>query len=176
MTSDDPAIRRLLDEQEIRAVLTRLARGTDRRDPELIRSCYHADGFDDHGAFRGTPAEFAEWVPQTLSIFECTMHVLGNIQIEIDEGRTRAWTETYCTAHHIFPQNGEEGVGDARDAVMGLRYIDRFERRTDGAWRIAKRVCAYEYAHVVVPSEVWGLAPPYVRGSAGPQDPSYARD
>jgi len=38
----------------------RLARGTDRRDAALIRSCYHADAVDDHGAFRGGPAEFAE--------------------------------------------------------------------------------------------------------------------
>ena len=173
MPSDDPGIRRLLDEQEIRAVLMRLARGTDRRDPELIRSCYHADGFDDHGAFQGTPAEFAEWVPKTLAMFECTMHFLGNISIEIEEGSQRARTETYCTAHHLFPRNADEGVGEARDAVMGLRYLDRFERRDDAVWRIAKRVCAYEYAHVVQPSEVWPLDPPFIRGSAGPDDPSY---
>jgi hypothetical protein len=40
------------------------SRATDRRDAEAIRACHHADAFDDHGAFQGGPAEFAEWVPK----------------------------------------------------------------------------------------------------------------
>jgi len=155
--------------EEIRAVLMRLARGTDRRDTELIRSCYHADGFDDHGAFQGTPAEFADWVPVVLAGFASTMHVLGNISIEIEGDR--AFVETYCTAHHVF---SDDDPGGARDGVMGLRYVDRFERRAGGPWLIAKRVCVWDYAHATK-HESWGLGPAYVMGRTDRDDPSYER-
>ena len=39
----------LIAREEIKDVIKRLARGTDRLDEELMASCYHADGFDDHG-------------------------------------------------------------------------------------------------------------------------------
>ena len=41
--------------------------------------------------------------------------------------------------------------------VIGLRYVDRFERR-DGRWLIAKRVCAFDWTYTV----------PYRRSSRGP--------
>jgi len=39
--------------------------------------------------------------------------------------------------------------GQQTDMVLGLRYVDRFERRS-GAWRIAARVCAFDWT-VTVP-------------------------
>ena len=36
-----------------------------------------------------------------------------------------------------------------KDDVMGIRYVDRFERR-DGAWKIAHRVVATEWRRVDV--------------------------
>ena len=168
--SRDPALDALIAKDEIRTVLLRLARGTDRRDEELIRSCYHPDGFDDHGAYRGDPAGFAEWVPKTLAMFEATMHVLGNVSIEIDGDI--AHCETYCTAHHVFPP---EDPGGARDSVMGLRYLDRFERREGSGWLIARRVCAFDYTYIVPIVERWPLDAPFVRGCPGRDDPSYER-
>jgi ketosteroid isomerase-like protein len=160
----------LLSKDEIREVLARLARGTDRRDAALIRSCYHADAVDDHGAFRGSPDEFAEWVPKALAIFESTMHVLGNISIELDGDTARV--ESYCTAHHVFPAHDP---GGARDVVMGLRYVDRFERRRDGRWLIANRLCVYDYCVGVPAGDAWPLDPPFVRGRPDRSDPSYGR-
>ena len=167
----------LLAKDEIREVLARLARGTDRRDAALIRSCYHADAVDDHGAFRGGPDEFAEWVPKTLAIFESTMHVLGNVSIELDGDAARV--ESYCTAHHVFPAQAPGGAsggpGGARDVVLGLRYLDRFERRAGGPWLIARRLCAYEYSLSLPAGDAWPLDPPFVRGRADRGDPSYER-
>ena len=34
------------------------------------------------------------------------------------------------------------------DMAMGLRYVDRFERR-DGEWRITKRICAFDWAYYI---------------------------
>ena len=51
----------------------------------------------------------------------------GNIIPNID----RAWSEIYAEAHHVMGEGAE-----TRDLIMGVRYIDRFERRR-GEWKIA---------------------------------------
>jgi ketosteroid isomerase-like protein len=124
MDPREQALDELLSRHEIEQVILRLARATDRRDAEAIRACYHADAFDDHGAFQGGPAEFAEWVPKVLAPFAATQHFLAPPRIEL-EGDL-AHCETYCTAHHVTKP---DDPGGERDSVMGLRYLDRFERR-----------------------------------------------
>ena len=60
------------------------------------------------------------------------------------EGDT-AHTDTYCVAHHV---SKPDAAGTQSDMILGLRYVDRFERR-DGRWRIAKRVCAFDWTTTV---------------------------
>ena len=127
----------LLAREEITDVIKRLARGTDRLDEAAMASCYHYDGFDDHNSFRGSGTEFAAWVCQVLPHFDATMHFIGPPAIRV-EGET-AQCDTYCVAHHVS--------GDA-DMVLGLRYVDRFERR-ESRWLIAKRVCAFDWTYTV---------------------------
>ena len=122
MTIDD-----LLAKEEITDVIKRLARGTDRLDEALMASCYHPDGFDDHNSFRGSGTEFAKWVCDVLPHFVATHHFIADPYIRV-EGDI-AQVDTYCEAHH---------VGADTDMVLGLRYVDRFERR-DGVWKIAER-------------------------------------
>ena len=144
MSERDARIDELLAREEIREVVLALARGTDRLDNELIRSCYHPDAIDDHNSFRGGPDAFAKWVQEALSFFEATMHFTGPPRIELSGDA--AAVETYCVAHHITKPDAD---GEQRDIVLGLRYVDRFERRSDPAglprWRIAKRVCAFDW-------------------------------
>ena len=159
----------LLFRHEIEQVILCLARATDRRDPEAIRACYHADAIDDHGAFQGGPAEFAEWVPKVLAPFAATQHFLSPPRIE--RVGDVAHCETYCTAHHVF---AADAPGGERDSVMGLRYVDHFERR-GGVWRIARRTCVWDYTYVVPVTEKWPLGEGFRLGRPGPDDPSYAR-
>jgi SnoaL-like domain len=147
-----------------------LARGTDRLDGALIRSCYHPDAFDDHNAFRGGPAEFAEWVLANLPHFAATMHFLGNIRIEV-EGDV-AWTETCCVAHHLFRPEDPQGE---RDLVLGLRYFDRFERRAGAGWRIALRRCIFDWSYTVPIAEKWPFAEDFTTGRRDREDPTYER-
>jgi hypothetical protein len=133
----------LLAREEIRDVVKRLARGTDRLDAALIASCYHEDGFDDHNVFRGSGADFARWVLDTLDVFDATMHFVGDPHIRLDGGI--AQVDTYCIAHHIAKPDAD---GKADDMVLGLRYVDRFERR-EAQWLIAKRVCAFDWVYRV---------------------------
>ncbi len=130
-------VEELIARQEITDVVKRLARGTDRLDEELMASCYHPDGFDDHNSFRGSGTEFARWVCEVLPHFRATHHFIADPSIRLD-GDT-AQVDTYCEAHH---------VGDDTDMVLGLRYVDRFEQR-DGTWLIAKRVCAFDWTYTI---------------------------
>ena len=127
----------LVARAEITDVIKRLARGTDRLDAEMMAACYHPDGFDDHNEFRGGPREFAAWVCQVLPHFQATHHFVADPSIHLDGDV--AQVDTYCEAHH---------VGDGSDMVLGLRYVDRFEKR-DGRWLIAKRVCAFDWTYTV---------------------------
>jgi SnoaL-like protein len=130
----------LLAREEIGDVVKRLARGTDRLDEELIASCYHEDGVDDHNVFRGGGRAFARWVVETLPHFAATMHFVGPPYVRLDGDV--AHVDTYCVAHHVsYPDD----AGDQSDMVLGLRYVDRFERR-EGRWLIAKRVCAFDWS------------------------------
>ncbi|MCJ7436647.1 MAG: nuclear transport factor 2 family protein, partial [Acidimicrobiia bacterium] len=52
----------LAAQQEIRDVLIRYTRGIDRMDADLVRSTYHPDAHDDHGAYQGGVDGFIEWV------------------------------------------------------------------------------------------------------------------
>ncbi len=130
-------VEELIAREEITDVIKRLARGTDRLDEAAMASCYHPDGFDDHNSFRGSGTEFAAWVCEVLPHFEATMHFIGPPNIRID-GDT-AHCDTYCVAHH---------VGADTDMILGLRYVDRFERRA-GNWLIAKRVCAFDWTYTL---------------------------
>jgi hypothetical protein len=142
LTVDD-----LLAREEIADVVKSLARGTDRLDRELMASCYHPDGTDDHNVFQGTGSEFAQWVVDTLPHFQATMHFIGPPLIRREDDTARV--DTYCVAHHV---SKPDDAGQQTDTVLGLRYVDRFERRgpdAGGAWLIAARVCAFDWSYTV---------------------------
>ena len=162
-------VEELLAREEIHDVIKCLARGTDRLDPELMASCYHPDGFDDHNAFRGSGTDFAAWVLEVLSGFEETMHFVASPLIRLDGEVARV--DTYCVAHHL---SRPDAAGRASDMVMGLRYVDRFERR-DGVWLIAKRVCAFDWTYTVpVTGSVHGFFhEDWTTGSRSPDDIAY---
>jgi hypothetical protein len=160
------SVEELLIREEITDIIKKLARGTDRLDEQAMASCYHPDGFDDHNSFRGSGTEFARWVCEVLPHFESTMHFIGPPAIRLDgEAATTAHCDTYCVAHH---------VGKDTDMVLGLRYVDRFELR-DGAWLIAKRVCAFDWTYTIPfdPAAKFTFAEDFTVGRRDRTDISY---
>jgi len=90
----DARLQRLLDESEIRAVLARYARGCDRNDMDVVRSCYHPDATDAHGHVNGSLEEFIAYSEKFIDGMESMLHFLGQSVIELDGDS--AWVETYC--------------------------------------------------------------------------------
>lgn len=129
----DAILRRLLDESEIRALLARYARGCDRNDMDLVRSCYHDDATDAHGHVNGSLEEFITYSEAYISRMESMTHFLGQSVIELDGDS--AWVETYCLCYiRLKAEEGEKPM----DRLGNIRYVDVFERR-GGEWRIARR-------------------------------------
>lgn len=167
MTQAADQLADLLAEGAIRRVLLTYARGIDRLDLELVRSCYWPEATDLHGTFRGTRDEFISWVGPLLRRHTMTMHHLANVLVDVHGDA--AGVETYGVAYH-----SGDPAGDVRwNYAAGFRYVDRFARR-GGEWRIADRVTVIEWVRPWEADrarlELFGDPLP----RRGPEDPVYA--
>ena len=155
------------DRAEIAELVARYCRGCDRRDFALVRSCYHDDAIDDHGAmFRGGPDDFVAWLPQAMAPWELTIHAISNSVIVVEgdraegEHQVRAWHRTF----------GPE----RREFIVWGRYLDRYERR-GGAWRFIHRSLVFDHGEIRTVDEaaLAQLGGDAAHGSAQRDDPSW---
>ena len=133
---------RLADKQEIAEVVLRYCRGVDRLDFELVRSCYHDDAIDHHTGFDGDADGYVAWLTTLLPRLSGTMHLVGNLLVEVEGDLARS--ETYGTAHHW----GDPPTDPSKNFTSGFRYVDTMERR-DGVWRIAERWAVREWTRLI---------------------------
>ena len=156
----------LIAERDIRNVLFRYAKGIDRLDWELVRSCFHSDARLTYGA-PSTTDEFIAGASRGLPGYRFTQHSVGNVLIEVSGETARC--ESYCQARHRTP--GADGAADT-DFLWGGRYIDSFERR-DGAWRISERICVHEWTKIETVEATWPAASAFTQGRRDRDDVSY---
>jgi len=124
----------LIDRQEIWAVILKYARGIDRLDHEMVRSCYWDDAIDDHHGYIGSPDFFIDVTfagARASSIVQ--HHGLSNHSCEIDGD------DAHCETYYTFI-----GANIEPPHLLSMgRYIDHFQRR-DGVWKYANRVTVIE--------------------------------
>ena len=166
-------VTQLVDRQQITDVIYRYCRGIDRCQFDLVRSCYHPDAIDLHGAYQGGVDGFIDYVTHQLATYEMTQHMIGNLLIELDGDQARV--ESYVQSIHRIPPSAKHP--QARDFWVGLRYVDDFERRAydDGdQWRIAKRVCVLDWTRTdPVPEGGWKFTDVDVIGRRDATDPVF---
>jgi hypothetical protein len=156
----------MLAQAAIKDVHIRYCRANDRRDEELMRSCFHPDAVIDlHEPF--DVDGFIALGRTVLDQYTVTWHNTGNQLVEVDGDS--AWAEHYTISSHRIAADQD---GPERDFVASGRYIDRMERR-DGEWRIARRMMLLDFTRTdpVVPgaASLGGKA-----GARDRSDPSYA--
>jgi hypothetical protein len=159
------SIEDLLAEAQIRDVHLRFCRANDRRDEELMRSCFHRDAVIELHETLDVEA-FIALGRVILSRFTVTWHNTGNQLVEVDGDS--AWAEHYTISSHRI---AADEAGPERDFVAYGRYIDRMERR-DVEWRIARRTMLLDYTRTdaVAPSQPgFGTR----TGARDRSDPSY---
>lgn len=160
-------LRALEDQQAIRDVLMRYARGVDRCDLGLLKSAYHPDAYDDHGFFKGNAWEFAaSLLARRAADLDFSTHAIANVYVELNGDE--ADVESYHLAYQR--RSGQDEI-----QLFAGRYIDRFERR-DGAWAIARRTVVYDWSLLTRPTGQSRLPlDEFIPGGVYPDDPVYLR-
>ncbi len=157
-----------LDRMALERLVVTYCHAIDRRDLALVRSLYHDDAVDDHGAmFCGSPDEYVAWLPAMLANWQATRHAVGNMLFLI-EGDT-ANGEIPTTAWH-------RTVDGTRDLIANGRYLDQYARR-GGVWKFLRRSLVLDWMEerAVAPSPGGEVDDGVELGRAGPDDPVYAR-
>lgn len=154
----EAALRDMLDRQAIWQVMLRYARGLDRMDRELARSCYFDDATEDHGRFVGGPDDFVMWAERVALLYRSTQHSLTNHWCDLQGDHA------YCETYYIFI-----GVSDTPPHFLSSgRYVDHFQRR-NGEWRIANRVTVVESTCDLPEADgIARLPPAYAPGELNP--------
>lgn len=165
----DARLQALMDKQEITELVHAYCNAMDRRDYDLLRTLYHEDATDDHGAFfRGLAMEFIGRLPEIQAPMNILHHNVTTVNIALEGNYGEG--EVYVLAFH------QAATGDgAVDLLIGGRYFDKYEKR-EGVWKYSERAVVADWATFTDPSAVC-LDHPMIEGShigrPGPNDPSY---
>jgi hypothetical protein len=148
------------DRAAIENVLGLYCRAIDRLDVELLKSLYHPDGVDDHGAFTAGAHEFADRIiAMQKELCESTLHTVTHSVIDVRgenascesyylaiivvaEGATSI--ERFFGPAYLNAQRVAGTVGQRHEFLCCGRYLDQFQKR-DGAWRIHRRRVTNEW-------------------------------
>jgi ketosteroid isomerase-like protein len=123
---------RLADWVAVVEVCVRYARALDRRDWDLLASCFDDDAvveYSDMEPITGIAA-LTDVCRQVLEPLDVSQHLLGNHHVEIDGDR--AHSECYLHAQHV-----SHALAPADKYVAGT-YVDTLHRRDTG-WKISRR-------------------------------------
>jgi ketosteroid isomerase-like protein len=160
----DERLRDLLDKQEIHEAMLRYCRGCDRADGDLLKSVLHPDAVFERGpdSWQGVEENVADLIERTRMATK-QLHTVTNELIEINGNSARV--EAYWVFYGVSAAEGREYASE----YVG-RYIDRWERREDGHWKIAHRVYVGEWGRV---DPVDGPPNPLIIGLQTRDDISY---
>lgn len=158
----------LVARAEIADVLARYVHAVDRGDWDLLRSCYHADAYDDHGPYKGDVDGLVRFVTGLADRLLSTTHQLGQQLVEVDPPGGVARAETYCLGWY---RRRSASTGTEYSVAQGVRYLDLFEHR-EGRWAIARRTVVMDWEHTFRVTEEARLED-WSRGGRGPSDPSH---
>lgn len=132
--------RALLDRIALIELVMRYCRGIDRRDYALVRSLYHDDAIDDHGAmFCGGPDAFVAWLPSMLAHWDATIHSISNSVFAI--------TGDVAEGEHQVMAFHRTHAPDRKEMVVWGRYLDRYERRAD-VWKFQHRSLVFDHGTI----------------------------
>lgn len=141
---------RRLDVLESRAamseVLLNYARGIDRVDEALVRSCFWPESTHKHGGFEGSSSDFVNFAMKIVRTTRMTAHHISNISVQVKGDR--GLSECYYLAHH---RRDRKAGGGEEDALFEGRYLDLFQRRA-GVWKIIRRRGLADWTPAPIPA------------------------
>lgn len=146
------ALEKLIAKDEIRELAMLYSRGVDRKDIDLLKTLYTADGWDSHGTYFDGPADqYIAFLERQLPHMHIGAHHICNHLISVDGDRADG--EVYAIAWHLIPA----GAGGLKHDIQAVRYIDNY-RRENGRWMFAKRTVTFDMK-MVLPADDHGDKP-----------------
>jgi hypothetical protein len=133
-------VRELWDRAQVTDVPLRYARGVDRRDWALVRSCFSDDAFVDGTRATGPVDAYQSELRPGVERWAGTMHVMANQLVTVDGDR--ASLETYAVAFHWAVPPA--GTPHPDNLVVGVRYHDELVR-VEERWVITRRVVSGDW-------------------------------
>ena len=101
-------------------MLARYARGVDRADAALLKSCYHPDAIEEHGGnYTGNAIEYVDGAIPRIRALGQMQHLLGTSHVEFDGDV--AWVETYILTFLRMARPD----GSSLDTFTGGRLLTR---------------------------------------------------
>lgn len=166
-------VRWLADRLAIQDLHARYCRGIDRLDERLLRSVFHQDAVEHHGAWFDGPA--TEYVDRVLELAAGgfglpSVHLIAAVTTEIvgDE----AWSEA-----PFYSLGRVEVDGQLADYTFCARYLGYCQRR-DGEWRFSARTLVHDVSRIdpvgMLNGPGWPAIPLSAEGSRSTSDPGYA--
>lgn len=135
MAPDSEArLQELWDRDRLARIPRFYSRGIDRRDWDLVRSCFTVDAMVEGSRSTAPIADYLVDLQAGVEYFPTTMHFMGNQLVEVDGDNGEV--ETYAVAFHWKAERA--GADDPANLVVGVRYHDKLVRVGDG-WKIAFR-------------------------------------
>jgi hypothetical protein len=162
-------LQELKDREAIREVIHRYCQAVDRCDEEMLKGCYHPDGYDDHGFFGGNGHAFSQWVVPCLEQVDSSVHAITNTRIEL-KGNQASVASQWSVVHRLKHEQG------FTDFWHQGRYLDVFENR-EGEWKILHRVVVADMDRWIetldIRSQALGEENAVLCGCRGAKDPGY---
>lgn len=128
-------IQQVADQLEIDSLLSRYAEAIDRRDYQLLDTCFTPDALVDYSDADGVAGPYPEaraWLEEVLAPIDEMQHFISNKQIKLDGDS--ATGECYTLNINGF----KLADSSSNHLVVGAKYIDEFTRTPKG-WRISRR-------------------------------------
>lgn len=128
-------LQEIADRMEINNLLIDYCTAVDSQDFDAFDRLFTADAHIDYTAMGGIAGDLATvkaWLKKTMKQFPMTQHLIGNSRVWVEGDTARA--RTMC--HN--PMQMPDGRGGHQLAFLGLWYVDRLQRTSEG-WRIAER-------------------------------------
>jgi ketosteroid isomerase-like protein len=131
------SVQEISDRMEIQELIARYSVALDSRDFDALDALFTDDAVLDYratGAIRGTLAEMKAFVTEAFAMFEGTQHLTTGTTLTFSGDGNTAHAKSACHNPMVFG-----GDLKPRMMIVGLWYLDTFERTPDG-WRFKERV------------------------------------
>ncbi|MGB2921007.1 MAG: nuclear transport factor 2 family protein [Mycobacterium sp.] len=169
MSPSEALLQEMADEFQLRKLVHSYCRAVHRGDLAKLRSLYHHDATDDHGAFSaGSVEAFLAELAAARPYIRSMQHHVTTANFAISG--TTAEGEVYSVAIHTL-SGGDHDV----DVIVGGRYLDKYENR-DGTWKFVERTIVTDWSQVNDPSigdQSHPITSATPKGTPDANDPSY---